>query len=79
MLNVATEAAFVATEGLAVVAVANEHVGRTPLLYGVISVQPICDNAVSLAAGVLEAAAPYKPKNQVVICVTEVRALPAMY
>jgi hypothetical protein len=32
MLNAATEAEFVATDGLAVVAVANEHVGRTPLL-----------------------------------------------
>lgn len=79
MLNAATEAEFVATEGLARVAAAKEHVGRTPLLYGVISDQPGCKAAVSPAAGVLEAPAPYKPKYQVVICVVDVRAEPHMY
>ena len=36
----AGEAEFVATDGLAVVAVANVQAGRVALLYGVTSVQP---------------------------------------
>ena len=47
-----------ATEGLAVVGVPNVQVGRVALLYGVISVQPIWDEAVSDAAGLFDAAAP---------------------
>ncbi len=40
MLNAATEAEFVATDGLAVVAVANVQAGRVALLYGTTSTQP---------------------------------------
>ena len=40
MVNAATEAEFVATEGLAVVAVANVQAGRVAWLYATTSVQP---------------------------------------
>ena len=61
IVNAAGEAEFVATDGLAVVGVPKVQTGRVALLYGVISVQPACDEAVSEAAGLFDAAAPYKP------------------
>jgi len=64
MLNTATEAVLLITEGSAVVAAPNVHAGRVAWLYAVISVQPACDAIVSPAAGSFVAAAPYKPKNQ---------------
>jgi hypothetical protein len=61
----AGEALFVATDGLAVVGVPNVQAGRVALLYGTISVKPGCVAAVSLAVGLLDAAAPYRPRYQV--------------
>ena len=75
----AGEAELVATDGLAVVAVANVQAGRVALLYGVTSVQPVCEDIVSPAAGELEAPAPYKPMYQEVIWATLVSAVPHIY
>lgn len=58
ILNCAGEAEFVMTDGSAVEAVPNVAAGRVALLYGVISVQPPWDDAVSVAAGLFDAAAP---------------------
>ena len=77
--NEAGEALFVTTEGLALVAEANVAAGRVALLYGVISVQPACEEDVSPAAGVLDAPAPYRPMYQEVICEVLVSAVPAIY
>ena len=54
-------------EGSAVVAVPNVAAGRVALLYGVISVNPACDAAVSPATGLFDAAAPYNPIYQVAV------------
>jgi hypothetical protein len=67
MENAAGEAVFVTTEGLAVVAVTKVGVTRVALLYGTTSVHPAWDAIVSPAAGLLLAAAPYRPIYQVVI------------
>jgi len=67
MLNVAGEAEFVATEGLAVVGVPNVQVGRVAWLYAVTSVQLLCEDMVLPAAGLLVAPEPYKPRNQVAV------------
>ena len=67
MLNTATDAELVATDGLAVVAVAKVQVGRVALLYGTTSVHPAWEAIVSPAAGVFDAPAPYRPMYQVVI------------
>ena len=77
MENEAGLALLVTTDGLALVAAANVAAGRLPA-YGVTSVQPACEDSVSVAAGVLEAPAPYRPMYQVVIWATEVKAVPAM-
>ena len=61
LLNAAGEAEFVTTEGLALVAATNVAVGRLALLYPVSSVQVPCEPIVLLAAGALEAPAPYRP------------------
>lgn len=55
------------TDGSAVVAVPNTACGRVAWLYEVNSVQPPCEAAVSPAAGLLEAAAPYKPMYQAAV------------
>jgi hypothetical protein len=67
ILNVAGEAEFVATDGLAVVGVPNVQAGRVAWLYAVTSVQLLCEAIVLPAAGLLVAPDPYKPKYQVVI------------
>ena len=60
MENAAGDALLVTTEGLALVAATNVTAGRLPE-YGFTSVQPAWEASVSVAAGVLEAPAPYRP------------------
>ena len=63
----AGDAELLRTEGSAVVAVPNVAAGRVALLYGTTSVQPACEAEVSPAAGVFDAAAPYRPINQAAV------------
>ena len=65
--NEAGDKMLLMTDGLAVVAAPNVHVGRVALLYGKTSVHPAWDAEVSPAAGLLDAAAPYRPMYQVAV------------
>ena len=67
MVYEAGEAELVATDGLAVVGVPKVHAGRVALLYGVTSVQPACEDMVSVAAGLFDAPAPYRPMYQAAV------------
>jgi hypothetical protein len=63
MLNVAAEAEFVATDGLAVVGVPKVQTGRVAWLYETFSAQPACEDIVSAAAIVVPEPGPViRPK-----------------